>query len=72
MNKKTLSTRAIAYVALFIAMQLVLEALFKVVPGQPEGGSITLSLLPIVLASYKLVAKNPQACLWDECHIIFT
>lgn len=59
MNKKTLSTRAIAYVALFIAMQLVLEALFKVVPGQPKGGSITLSLLPIVLASYKLVAKNP-------------
>ena len=59
MNKKTLSTRAIAYVALFIAMQLVLEALFKVVPGQPEGVSITLSLLPIVLASYKLVAKNP-------------
>lgn len=51
MNKKTLSTRAIAYVALFIAMQLVLEVLFKVVPGQPEGGSITLSLLPIVLAS---------------------
>lgn len=59
MNKKTLSTRVIAYVALFIAMQLVLEALFKVVPGQPEGSSITLSLLPIVLASYKLVAKNP-------------
>lgn len=27
MNKKTLSTRAIAYVALFIAMQLVLEVL---------------------------------------------
>ena len=40
-------------------MQLVLEALFKEVPGQPEGVSITLSLLPIVLASYKLVAKNP-------------
>ena len=47
MNKKTLSTRAIAYVALFIAMQLVLEVLFKVIPGQPQGGSITLSLLPI-------------------------
>ncbi len=40
MNKKTLSTRAIAYVALFIAMQLVLEVLFKVIPGQPQGGSI--------------------------------
>ena len=58
MNKKTLSTRAIAYVALFIAMQLVLEALFKVVPGQPEGGSITLSLLPIVLASYKISGEK--------------
>ena len=45
MNKKTLSTRAIAYVALFIAMQLVLEVLFKVIPGQPQGGSITLSTL---------------------------
>lgn len=21
---------------------------------------------------YKLVAKNSQACLWDESHIIFT
>ena len=29
MNKKTLSTRVIAYVALFIAMQLVLEVLFN-------------------------------------------
>lgn len=57
MNKKTLSTRAIAYVALFIAMQLVLEVLLKVIPGQPQGGSITLSLLPIVLASYLMGAK---------------
>ena len=57
MNKKTLSTRAIAYVALFIAMQLVLEVLFKVIPGQPQGGSITLSLLPIVLASYLMGAQ---------------
>lgn len=57
MNKKKLSTRAIAYVALFIAMQLVSEVVFKVIPGQPEGGSITLSLLPIVLAAYLMGAE---------------
>lgn len=57
MTKKRLSTRAIAYIALFIAMQLILEVLFKIIPGQPEGGSITLSLLPIILAAYLMGAE---------------
>ena len=40
--------------AMFMALQVVLELAFKVVPGQPQGGSITLSLVPILLASYLL------------------
>ncbi|MBO6047458.1 MAG: energy-coupled thiamine transporter ThiT [Erysipelotrichaceae bacterium] len=52
MFKVKLDTRAVAYIALFVAMQIVLEALFKVIPGQPQGGAITLSLLPIFLGAY--------------------
>ena len=47
-----LTTRTIAYLSMFIALQIVLELVFKIIPGQPQGGSITLSLLPIILASY--------------------
>ena len=52
MFKVKLDTRAVAYMALFVAMQVVLEAVFKIIPGQPQGGSITLSLLPIFLGAY--------------------
>ena len=54
MKNKTfkITTKTIAYMAMFMALQVVLELAFKVVPGQPQGGSITLSLVPILLASY--------------------
>ena len=56
MKNKTfkITTKTIAYMAMFMALQVVLELAFKVVPGQPQGGSITLSLVPILLASYLL------------------
>ena len=52
MFKVKLNTKAVAYMALFVAMQVVLEAIFMIIPGQPQGGSITLSLLPIYLGAY--------------------
>jgi len=52
MFKVKMNSRSIAYMALFVALQVVLEFVFKIIPGQPQGGSITLSLLPIFLAAY--------------------
>lgn len=52
MFKVKLNTKALSYMALFVAMHIVLEYLFKIIPAQPEGGSITLSLLPIFLCAY--------------------
>jgi thiamine transporter len=45
-------TKSIAYMAMFIALQIVLELVFNIFPSQPEGGNITMDLLPIILASY--------------------
>lgn len=52
MFKVKLDTKSLSYMALFVAMHIVLEYLFKIIPAQPEGGSITLSLLPIFLCAY--------------------
>lgn len=49
-----LNTKTMAYMAMFMALQVILEMVFQIIPGQPQGGSITLSLLPILLASYLL------------------
>lgn len=52
MFKVKLDTKALAYMALFVAMHIVLEYVFKMIPSQPQGGNITLSLLPIFLSAY--------------------
>ncbi len=52
MFKVKLNTKAISYMALFVAMHIVLEYIFKIIPGQPQGGNITLALLPIFLSAY--------------------
>ncbi|MEG0452482.1 MAG: energy-coupled thiamine transporter ThiT [Coprobacillus sp.] len=56
-RKETLSVKMMSNIAMFMALQIVLELAFKIIPGQPQGGSITLALLPILLASYLLGAK---------------
>ncbi len=56
MFKVKLDTKAISYMALFVAMQVVLEFVCKIIPGQPQGGSITLSLIPIFLGAYLMGA----------------
>lgn len=47
-----LNVKAIAYLSMFIALQIVLQFVFSLFPGQPQGGSISMDLLPIILASY--------------------
>lgn len=37
---------------LFVALEIVLEFLFKMVPGQPQGGTISIALVPILFTSY--------------------
>lgn len=53
-RKNVLSVKMMSYIAMFMALQIVLELAFKIIPGQPQGGSITLALLPILFASYIL------------------
>lgn len=50
--KVKLTAKTLSYMAMFVALQIVMQLIFSVIPGQPQGGSITLDLLPIVLASY--------------------
>lgn len=47
-----LNNKSIAYMSMFIALQIVLEMIFKIIPSQPQGGNISMDLLPIILASY--------------------
>lgn len=56
--ERKLNTRTMAYIALFIAMHILLEYVFNLVPELPQGGRITLSLLPIFMASYLLGVKE--------------
>ena len=51
-----LNTTAITTMALFVALEIVLEFLFKMIPGQPQGGTISIALVPIILASYLMGA----------------
>lgn len=54
--KVKLNAKTMAYMAMFIALQLVLQIIFSFVPGQPQGGNVSIDLLPIILASYLLGA----------------
>lgn len=47
-----LTAKTMAFMAMFTALQIVLQLAFKVIPGQPQGGSISLDLVPIILVSY--------------------
>lgn len=47
-----LDVKAMAYMAMFIALQIVLDRLFSLLPSQPQGGNISMDLLSIILASY--------------------
>lgn len=51
-----INTLALTMMGLFVALEIVLEFLFKIIPGQPQGGSISVALVPILLASYLMGA----------------
>ena len=47
-----LDVKAMAYLSMFIALEIVLNRLFHLFPGQPQGGNISMDLLPIIMAGY--------------------
>ena len=52
MKKKTLKVKEMAYLSLFLALHIVLQLCFSIIPNQPQGGNISMDLLPIILAGY--------------------
>lgn len=52
MKKKKLSVKQMAYLSLFLALHIVLQLCFSIIPNQPQGGNVSLDLLPIILAGY--------------------
>lgn len=50
--KVKLTTKAMTFMAMFAALQIILEVAFNVIPGQPQGGNISMDLLPIIFVSY--------------------
>lgn len=54
MNEKKfiLSTKSMTYMAIFAALQLVLEWLTQLTPQMPQGGNVSFSLVALFLCSY--------------------
>lgn len=51
--KNRLMTEQITEIALLLSMALVIEIIFKALPSQPQGGSISVSLLPLVVIAWR-------------------
>lgn len=57
MKKKfELNTKTMAYMAMFAALQIVLEFLTQFTPQMPQGGNVAFSLVAIFLCSYLMGA----------------
>ncbi len=52
MKKKKLGVKHMSYLSLFLALHIVLQLCFSIIPNQPQGGNISMDLLPIILAGY--------------------
>ncbi len=46
-------TRAMTEIAIFVAFAFVLEVIFKVFPSMPQGGSVSISMVPIIILTYR-------------------
>lgn len=58
MKNKTfeINTKTMSYMAIFAALQIVLEYLTQFTPNMPQGGNISFSLVVIMLCSYLMGA----------------
>lgn len=59
MNNKEfkINTKTMSYMAIFAALQIVLEYLTQFTPTMPQGGNISFSLVVIILCSYLMGAS---------------
>ncbi len=56
-NKKfEISTKTMAYMAIFAALQIVLEYLTQFTPTMPNGGNVSFSLVALMMCSYLMGA----------------
>lgn len=61
MKRNPLSTQQMTEIALLLSLALVIELIFGVFPRQPQGGSISLSLLPLIIITYRQGIKTGVA-----------
>ncbi|MFH5882494.1 energy-coupled thiamine transporter ThiT [Liberiplasma polymorphum] len=57
MKNKSLSTRQITEVAILLAIAIVLELIAMALPKMPQGGSFSISMLPIFIIALRHGAK---------------
>lgn len=50
---RTQSVQKISEMAVFISFAFVIEVVFKVVPSMPQGGGVSMAMLPLVLLTYR-------------------
>ncbi len=53
MKRKWLQTNQITEIAILLAMAVVIELAFMVLPRQPQGGSVSLTMLPLLIIAYR-------------------
>lgn len=51
-SKFEINTKTMAYMAIFAALQIVLEYLTQFTPQMPQGGNVAFSLVALMLCSY--------------------
>ncbi len=52
-NPKSERTRAMTEIAIFVSFAFVLEVAFKIFPSMPQGGSVSVSMVPIIVLTYR-------------------
>ncbi len=58
MSKGTWSAKKIAFIAIFIAIGIIFEILASLIFRMPQGGSVSLVMLPLVIIGYKYDVKT--------------
>lgn len=52
-TNKWLNTRVIAEISIMLALAVVFQLVAMVLPRQPQGGSISITMLPLIILAYR-------------------
>jgi len=58
LSEHRLTSRQISETGLLIAIAVIIELVFRVLPRQPQGGSIDVTMLPLFIIAYRFGLKN--------------